>query len=587
MTETRISGRYRLERRLGVGGMSTVQLAFDERLERSVAVKLLAEHLADDPSFVSRFRREALAAARLVHPNIVQVYDFGFDEPSARHFIVMEFVPGRSCAEILRDDGPMTPEQVVDVAVQADRGLDYAHRNGVVHRDVKPGNLMVTPDGIVKLADFGIAKGAGQSSITQVGSVLGTAAYLAPEQARGEEAGPASDLYSLGVVTYQLMSGRLPYEATSLTELAFKQQNEPPMPLHELVPGVPRCRARCRMGEAREAAPLAMPKSMTLTMPSRGDHDVPGLDVAVDDRRGVGGARPRQACAATSAACSGWWSARRRGGSRPGAAGHVLHDDEVACTGLVEAEVVDLDDVGVHQARGRKGLAAEARHERGVIGEVLGQELDRDGALQTLVEGELDGGHAADAEPALEAVAAGDAGLGHGAEVPPLPPPWPWPLSVPPPFPFPLPLCPVHVAAGRVRAAGVRVLCLGVWVSVDAVDGVLSVDSVDAVLSVDAVDGVLSVVAVVSVCCWLSAHSDAAVARRRARPCWRSALSLGSTLLGSCWTWVWARWTAESARLQRPSPDADSAASMFWLMASASVPGSGGRVRRRRRGARR
>jgi serine/threonine protein kinase len=239
MTETRISGRYRLERRLGVGGMSTVQLAFDERLERAVAVKLLAEHLADDPSFVSRFRREALAAARLVHPNIVQVYDFGFDEASGRHFIVMEFVPGRSCAEILRDDGPMAPDQVVDVAVQADRGLDYAHRNGVVHRDVKPGNLMVSPDGIVKLADFGIAKGAGQSSITQVGSVLGTAAYLAPEQARGEEAGPAADLYALGVVTYQLMSGRLPYEATSLTELAFKQQNEAPTPLHELVPDVP------------------------------------------------------------------------------------------------------------------------------------------------------------------------------------------------------------------------------------------------------------------------------------------------------------------------------------------------------------
>jgi eukaryotic-like serine/threonine-protein kinase len=239
MTEQRIAGRYRLERRLGVGGMSTVQLAFDERLERAVAVKLLAEHLADDPSFVSRFRREALAAARLVHPNIVQVYDFGFDEPSARHFIVMEFVPGRSCAEILRDGGPMPPAQVVDVAVQADRGLDYAHRHGVVHRDVKPGNLMVTPDGIVKLADFGIAKGAGQSSITQVGSVLGTAAYLAPEQARGEEAGPAADLYALGVVTYQLVSGRLPYEATSLTELAFKQQNDSPAPLNELVPEVP------------------------------------------------------------------------------------------------------------------------------------------------------------------------------------------------------------------------------------------------------------------------------------------------------------------------------------------------------------
>ena len=238
MSEQRIAGRYRLERRLGVGGMSTVQLAFDERLERAVAIKLLAEHLADDPSFVSRFRREALAAARLVHPNIVQVFDFGFDEPSGRHFIVMEFVAGRSCAEILRDDGPMPPDQVVDVAVQACRGLDHAHRHGVVHRDVKPGNLMVSGDGIVKLADFGIAKAAEQSSITQVGSVLGTAAYLAPEQARGEVAGPAADLYALGVVTYQLSSGRLPYEATSLTELAFKQQNEPPRPLDELVPGV-------------------------------------------------------------------------------------------------------------------------------------------------------------------------------------------------------------------------------------------------------------------------------------------------------------------------------------------------------------
>jgi serine/threonine protein kinase len=238
VSEQRIAGRYRLERRLGVGGMSTVQLAFDERLERAVAIKLLAEHLADDASFVSRFRREALAAARLVHPNIVQVFDFGFDEPSGRHFIVMEFVAGRSCAEILRDDGPMPPDQVVDVAVQACRGLDHAHRHGVVHRDVKPGNLMVSGDGIVKLADFGIAKAAEQSSITQVGSVLGTAAYLAPEQARGEPAGPPADLYALGVVTYQLASGRLPYEATSLTELAVKQQNESPQPLDEVVPGV-------------------------------------------------------------------------------------------------------------------------------------------------------------------------------------------------------------------------------------------------------------------------------------------------------------------------------------------------------------
>jgi eukaryotic-like serine/threonine-protein kinase len=219
--------------------MSTVYLAFDQRLERYVAIKLLAEHLADDPTFVSRFRREALSAARLVHPNIVQVFDFGFDEGHHQHFIVMEHVSGHSCAELLRDRGHLDVEQAVDVLAQACRGLDYAHRNGVVHRDVKPGNLLVSDADTVKLADFGIARAVDQSSITQVGSVLGTAAYLAPEQARGEEAGPRADIYSLGVVAYQLLSGRLPYEATSLSELALKQQREQPIPLNELNPQVP------------------------------------------------------------------------------------------------------------------------------------------------------------------------------------------------------------------------------------------------------------------------------------------------------------------------------------------------------------
>jgi eukaryotic-like serine/threonine-protein kinase len=236
---TTIAGRYRIEGRLGVGGMSTVHLAFDSRLERYVALKLLAEHLADDSTFVSRFRREALAAARLVHPNIVQVFDFGFDAGHHQHFIVMEHVPGNSCAELLRDHGHLAIDKTIGIVTQACRGLDYAHRNGVVHRDVKPGNLLVSDSDVVKLADFGIARATDQSSITQVGSVLGTAAYLAPEQARGEEAGPRADLYSLGVVTYQLMSGRLPYEAASLSELALKQQREPPTPLNQLVPGVP------------------------------------------------------------------------------------------------------------------------------------------------------------------------------------------------------------------------------------------------------------------------------------------------------------------------------------------------------------
>jgi eukaryotic-like serine/threonine-protein kinase len=233
-----IAGRYQLQSRLGFGGMSTVHLAFDKRLERRVAVKLLAEHLAEDPTFVSRFQREAQAAARLIHPNIVQVFDSGRDDHTGQYFIVMEYIEGSSCAEILRDDGWVEVDEAVAIIEQACEGLHYAHRHGVVHRDVKPGNLLRSRDGEVKLADFGIAKATEQSSITQVGSVLGTAAYLAPEQARGEEAGPRADLYALGVVSYQLIAGRLPYEASSLTELALKQQQEEPQLLDSLVAAV-------------------------------------------------------------------------------------------------------------------------------------------------------------------------------------------------------------------------------------------------------------------------------------------------------------------------------------------------------------
>jgi serine/threonine-protein kinase len=238
MSAVAIAERYRLEGRLGFGGMSTVHLATDLRLERRVAVKLLAEHLAEDPTFVSRFQREAQAAARLVHPNIVQVFDSGQDDSTGQYFIVMEYVEGASCAEILRDQSWMEVDEAIAIIDQACEGLHYAHRHGVVHRDVKPGNLLRAREGEVKLADFGIAKATEQSSITKVGSVLGTAAYLAPEQARGEEAGPRADLYALGVVTYQLISGRLPYEANSLTELALKQQQEVPPMLDTLVAAV-------------------------------------------------------------------------------------------------------------------------------------------------------------------------------------------------------------------------------------------------------------------------------------------------------------------------------------------------------------
>jgi serine/threonine protein kinase len=234
-----ISNRYELEGRLGSGGMSSVYEATDRVLERTVAVKVLAEHLSDDEKFIARFRREALAVAKLIHPNIVQVYDTGVDE--GRHYIVMEYVEGRSCAQLLQRRGRLDPRTAAEIGTQACAGLEYAHRQGIIHRDVKPGNLMViggpaagrdgAGDGemTIKLTDFGIARAAEQTRLTQVGSVVGTAAYLAPEQTRGEEAAPASDVYALGVVIYQLLTGRLPYEGSTLAELAIRRENETPL----------------------------------------------------------------------------------------------------------------------------------------------------------------------------------------------------------------------------------------------------------------------------------------------------------------------------------------------------------------------
>src|ERR1700710_1910045 len=212
----------------------------DRRLERQVAVKVLAEQLADGPPFLSPFQREALAAGRVAHPNIVQVFDFGLDEASGRYYIVMEYIHGRSGAEIIREETRLGVGDTLELVDGACRGLAHAHHMGVIHRDVKPGNILRSDDGAVKLADFGIAKAIGQSSqITQAGSVLGTAAYLAPEQASGAEVGPQADLYGLGVVAYQLLAGRLPYEAGSLTELALLQQREYPIRLDEISPEVP------------------------------------------------------------------------------------------------------------------------------------------------------------------------------------------------------------------------------------------------------------------------------------------------------------------------------------------------------------
>ncbi len=237
---TVFSGRYELHRRIGKGGMAEVSLARDQLLDRPVAIKVLFPEFATDPAFVERFRREATAAANLSHPNIVGVYDWG--EAEGTYFIVMEYVNGRTLSQVLRADGQFHPDRAADIGADVAAALGFAHRNGVVHRDVKPGNVLVDQNGLVKVADFGIARAITATTddhLTQVGTVMGTATYFSPEQARGDAVDPRSDIYSLGCVLYELVVGRPPFSGDSPVAIAYKQVHESPTPPRQINPSVP------------------------------------------------------------------------------------------------------------------------------------------------------------------------------------------------------------------------------------------------------------------------------------------------------------------------------------------------------------
>jgi beta-lactam-binding protein with PASTA domain/tRNA A-37 threonylcarbamoyl transferase component Bud32 len=244
MTQPRLlGGRYELDGIVGRGGMAEVFRARDIRLDRIVAVKTLREDLARDATFQARFRREAQSAASLNHPSIVAVYDTGEDNDGPSHvpYIVMEYVDGRTLRDLLRDDRRLLPERALEITDGVLRALDYSHRSGIIHRDIKPGNVMLTRTGEVKVMDFGIARAVSdaQATMTQTAQVIGTAQYLSPEQARGERVDARSDLYSAGCLLYELLTGRPPFLGDSPVAIAYQHVRENPVPPSQLDPEIP------------------------------------------------------------------------------------------------------------------------------------------------------------------------------------------------------------------------------------------------------------------------------------------------------------------------------------------------------------
>jgi serine/threonine-protein kinase len=237
MAGTVLGDRYAVGELLGRGGMAEVYLATDRVLDRQVAIKILGSWLAGDSTFVERFRREALAAARISHPNLVAVFDAGSEDDV--HYIVMEHVPGETLRDVLRREGRIAPGRAAGITTSVGDALAVAHGARIVHRDVKPGNVMLTSEGRLKLMDLGIARGLDGEDITRTSSILGTAGYVSPEQARGEPVDHRSDIYSLGCVLYEMLTGRQPFEADNPVAVAYRHVHDAPTPPSAVEPSVP------------------------------------------------------------------------------------------------------------------------------------------------------------------------------------------------------------------------------------------------------------------------------------------------------------------------------------------------------------
>ena len=237
MKGQKINDRYQIIKLIGEGGMANVYLAYDTILDRNVAVKVLRGDLASDEKFVRRFQREALSASSLSHPNIVEVYDVG--EDNGEYYIVMEYIEGKQLKELLKKRGKLTTSEVVDIMLQITDGLSVAHDSYIIHRDIKPQNIMILENGLVKITDFGIAMALNSTQLTQTNSVMGSVHYIPPEQASGKGSTLKSDIYSMGILMYELLTGSVPYKGENAVEIALKQIKEPIPSIKEILPNLP------------------------------------------------------------------------------------------------------------------------------------------------------------------------------------------------------------------------------------------------------------------------------------------------------------------------------------------------------------